>query len=166
MGMKNDLSFLIDDRLSLYEHQSTVNPNMPLRFLLYISDLYSGMTAEENLYGRKTVNLPFPCFVIFYNGAEPQPDRKPLRLSDLYTVKAKRHSWSWLQCCWISTGTITGSCWKPAGIWRSFWKRTGRRWRKWAYMNMTEKSISEWKTGILGRRAPSGDTSGGRETAL
>mgnify|MGYP001623848611 CR=1 FL=1 len=41
MGMKNDLSFLIDDRLSLYEHQSMVNPNMPLRFLFYISDLYS-----------------------------------------------------------------------------------------------------------------------------
>lgn len=89
MGMKNDLSFLIDDRLSLYEHQSTVNPNMPLRFLFYISDLYSGMTAEENLYGSKTAAIPTPCFVIFYNGAEPQPDRKILRLSDLYTVKTK-----------------------------------------------------------------------------
>ena len=87
MGMKNDLSFLIDDRLSLYEHQSTVNPNMPLRFLYYISDLYSGMTAEENLYGSKAAAIPTPCFVIFYNGAEPQPDRKILRLSDLYTVK-------------------------------------------------------------------------------
>ncbi len=64
MGMKNDLSFLIDDRLSLYEHQSTVNPNMPLRFLFYISDLYSGMTTEEK-------------------------DRKILRLSDLYTVRMK-----------------------------------------------------------------------------
>ena len=89
MGMKNDLSFLIDDRLSLYEHQSTVNPNMPLRFLFYISDLYSGMTAEENLYGSKAAAIPTPCFVIFYNGAEPQPDRKILRLSDLYTVKTK-----------------------------------------------------------------------------
>ena len=89
MGMKNDLSFLIDDRLSLYEHQSTVNPNMPLRFLFYISDLYSGMTTEENFYGRKALAIPIPCFVIFYNGAEPQPDRKILRLSDLYTVKTK-----------------------------------------------------------------------------
>lgn len=62
MGMKNDLSFLIDDRLSLYEHQSTVNPNMPLRFLFYISDLYSGMTIEENLYGRKALSIPAPCF--------------------------------------------------------------------------------------------------------
>ena len=89
MGMKNDLSFLIDDRLSLYEHQSTVNPNMPLRFLFYISDLYSGMTTEENFYGRKALFIPIPCFVIFYNGSEPQPDRKILRLSDLYTVRMK-----------------------------------------------------------------------------
>ena len=89
MGMKNDLSFLIDDRLSLYEHQSTVNPNMPLRFLFYISDLYSGMTKEENFYGRKALSIPIPCFVIFYNGSEPQPDRKILRLSDLYTVRMK-----------------------------------------------------------------------------
>ena len=89
MGMKNDLSFLIDDRLSLYEHQSTVNPNMPMRFLFYISDLYSGMTTEENFYGRKALSIPIPCFVIFYNGSEPQPDRKILRLSDLYTVRMK-----------------------------------------------------------------------------
>ena len=89
MGMKNDLSFLIDDRLSLYEHQSTVNPNMPLRFLFYISDLYSGMTTEENFYGRKALSISIPCFVIFYNGSEPQPDRKILRLSDLYTVRMK-----------------------------------------------------------------------------
>ncbi len=112
MGMKNNLSFLIDDRLSLYEHQSTVNPNMPLRFLFYISDLYFceqrakraclhdhlataarvkdlGMTTEENFYGRKALSIPIPCFVIFYNGAEPQPDRKILRLSDLYTVRMK-----------------------------------------------------------------------------
>ena len=60
-----------------------------LRFLFYISDLYSGMTAEENLYGSKAAAIPTPCFVIFYNGAGPQPDRKILRLSDLYTVKTK-----------------------------------------------------------------------------
>ena len=48
MSMKNDLSFLIDGRLSLYEHQSTYNPNLPLRFLIYISQLYAGMTRNEN----------------------------------------------------------------------------------------------------------------------
>ena len=50
MSIKNDLSFLIDGRLSLYEHQSTCSPNLPLRFLFYISHLYSKMTREENLY--------------------------------------------------------------------------------------------------------------------
>ena len=50
MSMKNDLSFLIDMRLSLYEHQSTYNPNIPLRFLLYLSDLYSKLTRGMNLY--------------------------------------------------------------------------------------------------------------------
>ena len=64
-----------------------MNPNMPLRFLFYISDLYSGMTKEENIYGRKALTIPGPCFVIFYNGAEPQPDRQILRLSALYAVK-------------------------------------------------------------------------------
>ncbi len=52
MGMKNDLSFLIASRLYLYEHQSTVNPNLPLRFLLYISDLFSDIVKDLNLYGR------------------------------------------------------------------------------------------------------------------
>ena len=66
-----------------------MNPNMPLRFLFYISDLYSGMTKEENIYGRKALTIPGPCFVIFYNGAEPQPDRQILRLSALYAVKTE-----------------------------------------------------------------------------
>ena len=47
MSMHNDLSFLIDSRLSLYEHQSTYSPNLPLRYLFYISDLYSGMSKVE-----------------------------------------------------------------------------------------------------------------------
>ena len=49
LSMKNDLSFLIDCRLSLYEHQSTYNPNMPLRFLFYVSDLYSSMILGKNM---------------------------------------------------------------------------------------------------------------------
>ena len=87
MSMHNDLSFLIDSRLSLYEHQSTYSPNLPLRYLFYISDLYSGMTKDENLYGTKCIQIPTPQFVIFYNGSQEQPDRKILRLSDAYCVK-------------------------------------------------------------------------------
>ena len=40
MNMKNDVTFLLDNRLSLYEHQSTCNPNMPLRDLFYVSRTY------------------------------------------------------------------------------------------------------------------------------
>ena len=91
MSMKNDLSFLIDSRLSLYEHQSTYSPNLPLRFLLYLSDLYSDMTKNDNLYGTKKVLIPPPQFIIFYNGTDEQPDQRILRLSDLYTVEEKEH---------------------------------------------------------------------------
>ena len=87
MTMRNDLSFLIDFRLSLYEHQSTYSPNLPLRDLFYISDLYSGMVKDENLYGVKLVQIPAPQFVIFYNGMNEMPDRTVLRLSDAYSVK-------------------------------------------------------------------------------
>ena len=87
MSMRNDLSFLIDARLSLYEHQSTYSPNLALRFLFYLSDILSGMTADANLYGTKKVQIPAPRFVVFYNGEEEQPDRQILKLSELYAVK-------------------------------------------------------------------------------
>ena len=70
MTIKNDVSFLIDGRLSLYEHQSTRNPNLPLRFLFYISHLYSRMTKDANLYGTAKVQIPAPEFVVFYNSRE------------------------------------------------------------------------------------------------
>lgn len=86
LSMHNDLSFVIDSRLSLYEHQTTWNPNIPLRCLMYISDLYSGMTKDENLYGSKTVKLPAPRFLVFYNGVEKRPEKEILKLSDAYLV--------------------------------------------------------------------------------
>ena len=90
MSMKNDVSFLIDGRLSLYEHQSTKNPNLPLRFLLYISHLYSRLTVKANLYGETIVRIPSPEFIIFYNGKDEMPERQLLKLSDMYSVKEKR----------------------------------------------------------------------------
>ncbi|MDD6073013.1 MAG: hypothetical protein PUB88_01890, partial [Clostridium sp.] len=86
LSMKNDISFLIDFRLSLYEHQSTYNPNMPLRFLFYLADLYSAMTQGKNRYGVTRISLPTPEFVVFYNGEDEQPDRQELRLSDSYEI--------------------------------------------------------------------------------
>ena len=90
MSMRNDISFVVDGRLSLYEHQSTYSPNLPLRFLFYISNLYSGMTREANLYGTRTVKIPGPEFLIFYNGREEMPERQVLRLSDMFTAKGEQ----------------------------------------------------------------------------
>lgn len=87
MKMKNDLSFLIDSRLSLYEHQSTYNPNMPLRSLFYISDLFKKRTADKNIYGKKIIPLPLPNFVVFYNGVEKHDEREIFSLSDAYEIK-------------------------------------------------------------------------------
>ena len=84
MTVKNDISFLIDGWLSLYEHQSTYNLNLPLRFLLYIAKLYSRMTRNANLYGTKVIRIPPPEFLIFYNGKEELPERTVLKLSDMY----------------------------------------------------------------------------------
>ena len=86
MSMHNDLSFIIDSRVCLYEHQSTYSPNLPLRGLFYISDLYSGMINHAKLYGTTPVRVPTPQFVVFYNGLKKVDDICYLRLSDLVTV--------------------------------------------------------------------------------
>ena len=38
--MHNDISFLVDTEMNLYEEQSSRNPNMPLRGFFYFSILY------------------------------------------------------------------------------------------------------------------------------
>lgn len=86
MAMQNDVSFIIEMRLHLYEHQSTYSPNLPVRYLLYVADVYSDYTKDMNLYGTRAVKLPTPKFVIFYNGQEEQPDRKELKLSELFAI--------------------------------------------------------------------------------
>lgn len=84
LGVKNDIALLIDLNLYLFEHQSTVNPNMPLRFLQYVAAEYARLTAGENLYGGRLVPIPAPHFMVFYNGTAPCPERMLLRLSDAY----------------------------------------------------------------------------------
>ncbi len=85
ISMKNDLSFLLDGRMNLFEHQSTLNPNMPLRGLYYISDLYKQRYSGKMLYTSKLFKIPTPQFIVFYNGVEPIDDRIDLKLSDAYT---------------------------------------------------------------------------------
>ena len=92
MSMQNDVSFIIEMRLHLYEHQSTYSPNLPVRYLLYVADVYLDYTKDMNLYGSRPVKLPTPKFVIFYNGQAEQPDRKELKLSELFTISESEPS--------------------------------------------------------------------------
>ena len=84
MGMKNDLAFIINTNLFLYEHQSTYNPNMPLRDLFYISSEYQKMVDWKSLYTSTRLRIPTPNFIVFYNGTEKKEDRWVDYLSESY----------------------------------------------------------------------------------
>jgi hypothetical protein len=89
MGTKNDAAFLIDDILNLYEHQSTQNPNMPLRGVFYMADEYRRYIDKYrlNVYGNSLIRLPLPQYYVFYNGLKEEPDRTELKISDAYSKK-------------------------------------------------------------------------------
>lgn len=84
MGMKNDLAFILDMNLYLYEHQSTYNPNMPLRDLFYISNEYQKLVVQKSLYSSVLQKIPAPKFVVFYNGTKKIEDVSEFRLSSAY----------------------------------------------------------------------------------
>lgn len=91
LGMHNDVSFLIADAMTLYEQQSTYNPNIPLRLLQYAGNLYEKFVKERKLnkYGSELLKLPVPKLVVFYNGRKDQPDEKMLYLSDSFPKGAE-----------------------------------------------------------------------------
>jgi len=81
----NDISFELGGKLVvLIEHQSTINPNMALRLLLYIARVYEKMFKEKSLYSGKHLPVPRPEFFVLYNGTAPFPDEQIIRLSDSY----------------------------------------------------------------------------------
>ena len=86
LGMKNDVSFLIDGWINLYEQQSTWNPNMPVRSLMYFGKQYNKYirTNDMNIYGSRLLPLPTPRCVVFYNGQRDMPGRSELRLTDAF----------------------------------------------------------------------------------
>jgi len=84
MNMKNDLAFIMDSYLNLYEHQSTYSPNMPLRDLFYIAKELQGQIDHRDLYRNTLIKIPTPRFLVFYNGSEEQAEKKYLRLSDAF----------------------------------------------------------------------------------
>ena len=85
MDKINDISFEIGGRLVvLIEHQSTINPNMALRLLLYIARIYEKIIDDRNIYSTKKLFIPQPEFFVLYNGIAPYPDKGILKLSDMY----------------------------------------------------------------------------------
>ena len=84
MGMKNDLAFMLETNIYLYEHQSTLNPNIPLRDLIYIGIEYQQYVNNKSLYSSSLQKIPAPKFMVFYNGTDAVDDRVELRLSNAY----------------------------------------------------------------------------------
>ena len=88
MKMKNDLSFIIGNSINLYEHQSTWNPNMPLRGLLYFAQQFEGLVSArgDDIYGKRRIELPTPVYIVFYNGSDMRTDNVMLYLSDSFSA--------------------------------------------------------------------------------
>jgi predicted transposase YdaD len=85
MDMLNDISFEIGGKLViLIEHQSTINPNMALRLLMYIARVYEKIIDRKSIYGTHLQYLPRPEFFVLYNGVAEYPDEKIIKLSEAY----------------------------------------------------------------------------------
>ena len=85
MDFYNDISFEIGGKLVvLIEHQSTINPNMALRLLLYVARVLEKTVNRKSIYSRKRISIPWPEFYVLYNGQESYPDDTIFRLSDLF----------------------------------------------------------------------------------
>ena len=97
IGMKNDVSFIIDSCMPLWEQQSTYNPNMPVRGFIYYGRLYDSYLARSStsLYGSVRITLPTPQYVIFYNGEENRPAIEKMRLSDAFHDKSVSDDYEW-----------------------------------------------------------------------
>ncbi|MDR1949467.1 MAG: Rpn family recombination-promoting nuclease/putative transposase, partial [Spirochaetaceae bacterium] len=93
MEQYNDISFTIGNKIVvLIEHQSTINPNMPLRLLLYIARVYEYIIDQRkkgSLYREKLIKIPFPEFIVLYNGVKPYPSQVTLKLSDCFEAVAE-----------------------------------------------------------------------------
>ena len=82
---KNDVAFVIDRKfINLTEHQSTLSPNMPLRFLEYIAREYRKLYFSEAIYSEMPIKLPTPEFYVLYNGTKDAPLEHTLKLSDTF----------------------------------------------------------------------------------
>lgn len=87
LSVRNDASFILGSNMNIYEHQSTVCPNMPIRSLIYFAYNIRQYLKRYNIYGTKLIKIPTPKFAVFYNGDKEQPEKYDMKLSDAYTVR-------------------------------------------------------------------------------
>lgn len=92
-NFRNDVSFELNGKVIVFgEHQSTVNPNMPLRCLLYVGRVYEELVEEDAKYRTKLVQIPTPEFYVFYNGRKDFPVEEELMLSDAFLTPPGENS--------------------------------------------------------------------------
>ena len=92
-NIKNDISFLLDNLMVvLIEHQTTINPNMPLRFLSYVDELYTRYTSasHKEIYGCKLIKIPAPEFYVFYDGNDTSFEKQTLKLSNAFETQSDK----------------------------------------------------------------------------
>ena len=85
---KNDVAYIMDGKLVCFiEHQSTINPNMPLRFFIYAARTYERKFMSGDLvYTTKLVKIPTPEFYVLYNGRTALSN-EILKLSDSFKAR-------------------------------------------------------------------------------
>ena len=88
LNRKNDFAFTSQGKVLIVgEHQSTLNPNMPLRSAIYYGRTMERLIPANNIYKTKLIHIPTPEFYIFYNGTKQHPVESILKLSDAYIEK-------------------------------------------------------------------------------
>lgn len=84
LSIRNDAAFIVDMSLNIYEHQSTYNPNMPLRALVYFAAYLKELIKNKDVFSSRIVKIPTPHFAVFYNGTADRPEKEVIRLSASY----------------------------------------------------------------------------------
>ena len=90
-GRRTDVLYSIRDSLLVFvEHQSTVNPNMPLRYLEYAVEVLKKLTCQRAKYAASPLDLKDIFFLNLYNGKEKVKDVYDTYLSDLIKLKINK----------------------------------------------------------------------------
>ena len=150
--MKNDVAFILDSFLSLWEQQSSYNPNMPLRGLLYFGKMYNKYIEANNLniYGSKLVKIPTPKYIVFYNGKTEKKPVMNLRLSDAFIKHESTGDFEWTATMYnLNTGkndNLLEQC-RPLSEYMEFINRINRNIESYtieeAVNNAVESCIKE-----------------------